>query len=118
MAEEFRDAGLACNCLWPISTIATSAIRHTQGDEGLARSRSPEIMADAAYAILTKPSREFTGQFVLDELVLRDQGVTDFSRYEITPGGLLMPDLFVSDEQLGQSGSRFRRRSNTRSSKT
>jgi citronellol/citronellal dehydrogenase len=112
MAEEFRAAVVACNCLWPITAIATSAIRHTGGgEEVLARSRSPEIMADAAHAILTKTASEFTGQFVLDEFVLRDQGVTDFSRYEIAPGGLLIPDLFVSDEELGRSGSRFSRRS-------
>ena len=110
MAEEFRAAGVACNCLWPISTIATSAIRLAQGDEGMARSRSPEIMADAAHAILSRPSREFTGQFVLDELLLREQGVTDFSHYQVTPGGALTPDLFVSNEELDQSGSRFGRR--------
>jgi citronellol/citronellal dehydrogenase len=110
MAEEFRAAGVACNCLWPITAIATSAIRHAQGQEVLALSRSPEIMADAAHAILTKPAREFTGQFVLDEFVLRDQGVTDFSRYDVTPGGPLIPDLFVSEEELGRSESRFGRR--------
>ena len=76
----------------------------------MARSRSPEIMADAAHAILSRPSREFTGQFVLDELLLREQGVTDFSHYQVTPGGALTPDLFVSDEELDQSGSRFGRR--------
>ena len=107
MAEEFRAAGVACNCLWPISTIATSAIRLARGDEGMARSRSPEIMADAAHAILTKPAREFTGQFVLDEFLLRDQGDTDFNCYQATPGDFLMPDLFVSQEELNRSGSRF-----------
>jgi citronellol/citronellal dehydrogenase len=110
MAEEFRVAGVACNCLWPITAIATSAIRHMQREEVLEGSRSPEIMADAAHAILSKPAREFTGQFVLDEFVLRDHGVNDFSRYQVTPGGLLMPDLFVSEEELDRSGSRFGRR--------
>ncbi len=110
MAEEFRSAGVACNCLWPITTIATAAIRLTQGDGGLARSRSPEIMADAAHAILTKPARDFTGQFLLDEFVLRDRGVTDFSRYEVTPGGLLTPDLFVDEADLTRSRTQFGQR--------
>jgi len=107
MAEEFRAAGVACNCLWPLTTIATSAIRHTRGDEGLAHSRSAQIMADAAHAILTKSSREFSGQFVLDEQVLRDQGVSDFSAYEFSPGSELNPDLFVDEKDLSQSTARL-----------
>lgn len=113
MAEEFRTAGVACNCLWPISTIATAAIRFTQGEAGLASSRSPEIMADAAHALLTSPSKEVTGRFFLDEFVLRDAGVTDFSPYEITPGSPLKPDLFVSEDELGLSSSTFATRART-----
>ena len=113
MAEEFRTAGVACNCLWPISTIATAAIRFTQGEAGLANSRAPEIMADAAHAILTRPSKEVTGQFFLDEFVLRDAGVADFSPYEITAGAPLKPDLFVDEAELAESVARFGSRAPT-----
>jgi citronellol/citronellal dehydrogenase len=65
------------------------------GDETIAGSRSPDIMADAAYAILTKPSREFTGNFCIDEDVLRGVGVTDFSKYQMVPGAELFPDYFI-----------------------
>ncbi len=65
------------------------------GDDTIRGSRTPEIMADAAHAILTKPSREFTGNFCVDEDVLRAEGVTDFSKYAAVPGAELIPDFFL-----------------------
>ncbi|HEX4943569.1 MAG TPA: NAD(P)-dependent oxidoreductase [Usitatibacteraceae bacterium] len=95
MAEELRPEGIAVNSLWPATTIATAAVEVHFPPEILAASRHPAIMADAAYAILTRPSREATGNFFLDEAVLRAAGVTDFDRYAITPGVPLFRDLFV-----------------------
>lgn len=96
MAEEFREQGLAINALWPRTIIATAAIMNLLGGEAVIQvSRKPEIMADAAHAILTRPSRSCTGNFFLDEEVLRAAGVTDLSQYEMRPGAELMPDLFL-----------------------
>jgi citronellol/citronellal dehydrogenase len=96
MAEEFRQQGLAINALWPRTTIATAAIMNLLGGEAaMNKSRKPEIMADAAYWILTRPSRECTGNFFIDEEVLRRAGVVDLSGYAISPGSELLPDLFV-----------------------
>jgi citronellol/citronellal dehydrogenase len=97
MAEEFRPDGIAVNALWPRTTIDTEAIRLIAGQEARTRTRSPEIMADAAYAILTQPSRELTGRFLIDEEVLRAAGIADLSRYR--RAGVseadLRPDFFV-----------------------
>jgi citronellol/citronellal dehydrogenase len=95
MAEEFRERGVAVNALWPRTTIATAAIAMLGGDPMLAHSRKPEILADAAHWILTRPARECTGNFFLDEEVLARAGVTDLSAYSVTPGAELMPDFFV-----------------------
>ena len=96
MAEEFRTAGIAVNALWPRTAIATAAVRNLLGgDDSIRRCRKPEIVADAAYAILTQPSRESTGQFFLDEDVLRAAGVDDLSTYAIDPTAELLPDFFV-----------------------
>ncbi len=97
MAEEFREAGVAVNALWPRTTIATAAVRNLLGGEEMVRrSRKPEIVADAAHVILTQPSRRCTGNFFIDEDVLRQVGVTDFTPYAVDPSvGELMPDLFV-----------------------
>jgi citronellol/citronellal dehydrogenase len=96
MAEEFRDEGIAVNSLWPKTVIATAAVQNLLGgDDTMRGSRTPEIMADAAHAILTKPSREFTGRFCVDEDVLRAEGVTDFSKYAAVPGAELIPDFFL-----------------------
>ena len=96
MAEEFRVQGIACNCLWPRTTIATAAVEFALGgQEMMARSRTPEIMADAAYAIMTKPTAAATGQFLIDEEVLRAEGVVDFEHYRVDPSHELMTDLFV-----------------------
>ena len=81
MAEEFRADGIAVNALWPRTAIDTEAIRLIAGEAARARTRSVEIMADAAHAILSRPSREFTGHFLIDEDVLREAGATDFARY-------------------------------------
>lgn len=97
MAEEFREDGIAVNALWPRTTIDTEAIRLIMGEGMRRRCRTPEIVADAAHAILTKKSRSFTGQFCIDEEVLRAAGVTDFSRYrhDGVSESELLPDLFV-----------------------
>jgi len=96
LAEEFRSQGIAVNALWPRTVIGTSAVRNLLGGEAIVeRSRTPEIVADAAYLLLTRPSREFSGNFCIDEDVLRQAGVTDFERYAVTPGTEPLPDLFL-----------------------
>src|SRR5262249_24970003 len=93
MAEELRPDGIAVNALWPRTVIATAAVNNLLGGEATMRgSRKPEIMADAAYAILIKPSRELTGNFFVDEDVLRKEGVTDFAQYQYVAGATLLPD--------------------------
>ena len=97
-SEEFRKDGIAANSLWPRTTIATAAVRMLGGDQFMQKSRTAEIMADAAHVILTKPSREFTGQFCVDEDVLRADGVKDFSGYAAvagTPDKDMLPDFFL-----------------------
>jgi citronellol/citronellal dehydrogenase len=96
MAEEFREEGIAFNSLWPRTLIATAAVRMLGGDVAMAGSRTPEVVVDAAHAILTRPSREATGNFFLAEDVLAEEGVTDLSRYsQGGPGAELIQDLFV-----------------------
>ena len=96
MAGEFREQGIAVNALWPRTTIATAAVQNLLGGDALAkRSRKPEIMGDAAHIILTKPSREFTGNFCIDDEVLESAGVTDLSAYAVDPSVELVPDFFV-----------------------
>ncbi len=96
MAEELKAEGIAVNAIWPRTVIATSAVQNLLGgDSTMQGSRTPEIMADAAYAILTRPSREFTGNFCIDDEVLRAEGVTDLSKYQSVPGATLLPDFFV-----------------------
>ena len=95
MAGEFRDRGIAVNALWPRTTIATAAVHMLGGDEMMRRSRKPAIMADAAYAILTRRSREFTGKFCIDDEVLEAAGIADLSGYAVDPGAELTPDFFV-----------------------
>jgi citronellol/citronellal dehydrogenase len=95
MAEEFRDRGVAVNSLWPRTTIATAAIEVNFPPEILRASRKPDIMADAACAIVRRDSRSATGHFYIDESVLREEGVTDFSVYAVTPGVEPFTDLFL-----------------------
>jgi len=96
-AEEFRAYGIAVNSLWPLTTIDTAAVRNMLPAMADA-SRSPAIMADAAHAILTRPSREATGRFFIDEDVLRAQGQTDFSMYAPSSGAAPALDFFVPDD--------------------
>jgi citronellol/citronellal dehydrogenase len=96
MSAEFAERGVAFNALWPRTTIATAAVRNLLGGEEMVRaSRKPEILADAAYAILTKPSRECTGNFFVDDDVLKAEGISDLSRYAVDSNAELMPDFFV-----------------------
>ncbi|MEN8113068.1 MAG: NAD(P)-dependent oxidoreductase [Actinomycetota bacterium] len=96
MSAEFAGAGIAVNSLWPRTAIATAAVQNLLGgDEAMARTRSPEIMADAAYEIFNRPSREATGNFYLDDEVLTEAGMTDLSAYSDGPDADLMPDFFL-----------------------
>lgn len=95
MAEEFKHIGIGVNSLWPKTLIATAAIEVNFPKHLYEASRKPIIVADAAHAILTSNSREVTGNFFVDEEVLRAQGVTDFTQYALRPGVDLFPDLFV-----------------------
>ncbi|MEM9189344.1 MAG: NAD(P)-dependent oxidoreductase [Myxococcota bacterium] len=93
---ELAGMGIAANALWPRTAIDTAAVRNLLGGESsVARCRTPDIMADAAHAILTKPSKEFTGNFCIDDEVLTEAGVTDLDKYSVTPGAELLPDFFV-----------------------
>jgi citronellol/citronellal dehydrogenase len=95
-AEELREAGIASNALWPRTLIATAAVQNLLGGEAaMARARKPELYADAAYAVLTRPSRECTGNTYLCEDVLAEEGVTDFGAYMYVEGGEPQVDLFV-----------------------
>jgi citronellol/citronellal dehydrogenase len=94
MAEEFREAGIAVNALWPKTIIATAALQMIPGIDP-ARGRKPEIMADAAHWILTQPARACSGNFFIDEEVLRKAGVTELRRYAVDPSKGLLPDLFL-----------------------
>ncbi|HVV12708.1 MAG TPA: short chain dehydrogenase, partial [Amycolatopsis sp.] len=82
-SAELRAHGIAANSLWPRTTIDTAAVRNVIGAEVAQRSRKPEIMADAAHVILTKPSAEVTGNFFIDDEVLAAEGVTDFAKYRL-----------------------------------
>jgi citronellol/citronellal dehydrogenase len=98
-ATELAPKGIAANALWPRTAIDTAAVRNLLGgDEAVRRCRKPEIMADAAHVILTSPSRERTGGFLIDDDVLREAGVTDFSQYAVDPtlpASELAKDFFV-----------------------
>ena len=95
LAQQYRDDGIAANSLWPRTTIATAAIRNLLGgDEAMRRARDPRIMADAAHAILTRPSRECTGNFFIDDEVLAEEGITDLSVYG-GAAGELQQDFFL-----------------------
>ncbi|MBB3891340.1 citronellol/citronellal dehydrogenase [Phenylobacterium haematophilum] len=105
MAEEFREDGIAFNALWPRTGIATAAIQFAlAGEEGMKACRTPEIMADAAHAIFEKPSREFTGNFLIDDSFLYGEGVRDFDKYRVDPTTPLMPDFFVPESSKPPPG--------------
>lgn len=95
MAEELRRVGIAVNALWPRTSIATAAVAMLGGDSMMKASRKPEIMSDAAHAILTSDCRELTGQFVIDDEILRTRGIEDFDQYAVAPGTPLAPDFFL-----------------------
>ena len=96
LAEELKKDKIAANALWPRTTIATAAVKNLLGGDFLMQmSRKPEIVAEAAYHILSKPSGECTGNFFIDEDVLRREGVTDFETYAVNPGQELMNDIFL-----------------------
>ncbi|TKR73687.1 hypothetical protein L596_020970 [Steinernema carpocapsae] len=99
MHEEFKDQGVAVNALWPRTIILTAAtgLSAVNKDEVGKMTRSVEIMADAAYMMLSKNSRKYTGQFAMDDEVLKEAGVTDFSKYSVKPGNELLLDIFVDD---------------------
>lgn len=108
MAAEFRDDGIAFNTLWPRTLIATVALQAIPGAMQLVpRARTPEIMADAAYAILTRDSRTFTGQHCIDDIVLAQAGITDLRGYRVQPGDEeLEVDLFIPDSLPPPAGIR------------
>ena len=96
MAEEFRKKGVGVNALWPRTTIATAAIKNVVGgNEMMNKSRKPSIMSDAAHWILTQEAKNCTGNFFIDEDLLRESGVTDFEHYSVVPGADLFPDFFI-----------------------
>jgi len=107
MAEEFRKDGIGVNSLWPMTSIDTAAVRNILGGDSMAKmSRTPAIMADAAYVLLNQDAREFTGQFVIDEFILKDTGTTDFKQYN-QPGydGPLAADFFIPSDWVAKSAS-------------
>ena len=105
LAGELRAQGVAVNALWPRTTIATAAIENLLGGkETMRRSRKPDILAEAAYRIFLKPARSFTGNFLIDDSFLSDEGVTDFEQYRVDPTAPLQPDFFVPDEPAPPRG--------------
>src|SRR5712692_6946054 len=105
LAGELRSKGIAVNALWPRTTIATSAIKNLLGGEDVMRkSRTPGILADAAYRVFLKPARSFSGNFLIDDTFLAGEGVTDFERYRVDPSEPLAPDFFVPDDSKPPAG--------------
>jgi citronellol/citronellal dehydrogenase len=99
LAGELREKRIAVNALWPRTTIATAAVKNLLGgDRMMQMSRAPDIVADAAYLIFQKPSRAFTGRYLIDDSFLASEGITDFERYRVDPTQPLAPDLFVPDD--------------------
>ncbi|CAF0925026.1 unnamed protein product [Adineta steineri] len=102
LSAELRESGIAVNTLWPKTAIDTDAIKLIAGGDYHKRCRRPEIMADAAYAILTQDSRSCTGNFFIDETLLRQQGVTDFDQYAVIPGTTDFMFISFCDDNLSQ----------------
>ena len=108
MAEEFRKDGIGVNALWPITAIDTAAVRNVLGGDQMAMmSRLPAIMADAAHVVLVRDAKTCTGNFFIDEEVLRAEGVTDFSPYQHEGATQLAGDFFVPDAVFERSPSRI-----------
>jgi citronellol/citronellal dehydrogenase len=98
MSAEFKEDGIAFNALWPRTGIATAAIEFAlTGEEGLRHCRTVDIMSDAAHAIFSKPARECTGNFFIDDVLLYAEGERDFDKYRVDPSKNLMPDFFVPE---------------------
>ena len=105
LAGELQPKGIGVNALWPRTVIATAAVENLLGGKAvMQRARKPEIVADAAYAIFSKPARDFTGQFLIDDNFLAQNGVRNFDRYRVDPAELLAPDFFVPDEIAPPAG--------------
>jgi len=100
MSSEFLSSGIAVNSLWPMTTIATTTIEDHFNPKIYAGSRRPTIMADAAVEILKRNSKDCTGNFFLDEEILREQGITDFQSYAVDPSAPLVQDLFVPKDRM------------------
>ncbi len=99
LAGELRGKGIAVNALWPRTTIATAAVNNLLGGDGLMKaSRTPDILADAAHMIFTTPSKELTGQFLIDDTFMHSRGITDFDKYRVDPTQDLAPDFFVPSD--------------------
>jgi len=99
LAGELRSKSIAVNALWPRTIIATAAVRNLLGGEAaIAGSRQPEIVADAAYRVFQKPSRTFSGNFLIDDAFLAAEGIGDLDRYRVDPSQPLIPDFFVPDD--------------------
>ena len=101
LAGELRRKGIAVNALWPRTTIATAAVKNLLGGDALMQaSRTPEILADAAHMIFCKPAKSFTGNFIIDDTFLYENGVRDFDHYRVDPSVALMEDFFVPAESV------------------
>jgi citronellol/citronellal dehydrogenase len=98
MSEEFRADGIAVNALWPRTAVATAAVEFAlMGEEGMKHCRTPDIIADAAYAVFNAPARDCTGHFFIDDVLLYETGERDFDKYRVDPTQSLMPDFFVPE---------------------
>ncbi|MGD9799182.1 MAG: SDR family oxidoreductase [Parvularculaceae bacterium] len=105
MAEEFKADGIAFNALWPRTAIATAAVEFALGGDAMIKgSRSVDILSDAAHLMLTKPARDFTGNFIIDDNFLYEHGVRDFEKYRIDPTRKLFPDFFVPNSATPPPG--------------
>jgi citronellol/citronellal dehydrogenase len=105
LSGELKGAGVAVNALWPRTTIATAAVGNLLGGDTMIRmSRTPDIMGDAAHAIFTKPAREFTGNFCIDDKILYASGVRDFEPYRVDRSAPLMSDFFVPEDDVPPPG--------------
>lgn len=99
LSGELAPKGIAVNALWPRTTVATAAVKNLLGgDKMVQASRTPEMLADAAYMVFNKPSRSFSGNFLIDDNFMAGEGVTDFTPYRVDPSVPLMPDFFVPEE--------------------
>jgi len=105
MAEEFKNDGVAFNALWPRTAIATAAVKFALGGDAMMQaSRNTDILSDAAHMIFTKPARAFTGNFLIDDSFLHQNGVSDFEKYRVDPSKKLIVDFFVPDEPAPPPG--------------